>query len=238
MRRQFSGRRRFGPGLSPAVTWILATVVASFLILVFMGKANQAVATHWGVLTGDSLARGHVWKIATTALFNAPLALLLHGLMLVMFIPILEHQWGTKRFLRFFVLTLLVGNALGGLVGMLVSPHTEIIGIGPFVLASIVAYGVMYANQPVQFFGVVPIKAKVLAIGIAAITLLFTLIERRWAQGAADFGAMGLAYAMMSGIWTPNVWWLKFRRWRIRRRYQVLDGGASPKAKKQQQWLN
>lgn len=223
--------------MSPAVAWILAAVIAVFVLLAFMGDANRARIEYWGVLNGEALRRGHVWTVATTWLFNAPLSLIFHGLMLVMFVPILEHLWGTKKFLRFFAMTTLVGNAVGGLVGWLIAPGVPIIGIAPFILSSIVAYGVIYANQPVRFFGVVPIKAKALAIGIVALTALFVLIEGAWVMGAAEFSAILLAYLTTSGIWAPNVWWLKLRRWRIRRRYQVIDGGATRPGKKQQ-WLN
>jgi hypothetical protein len=113
-----------------------------------------------------------------------------------------------------------VGLAIG-------EPFVPIMGLSAFIYASIAAFGVAYANQPVQFFGVIPIKGKTLAIGITAFLLLFVLLNREWVNGAGFFAAMGLAWAITSGFWQPNVWWLKWRRWRIRRRYQVLDGGAS-----------
>jgi membrane associated rhomboid family serine protease len=251
MRRHSAGRRRisFGPGLSPGVTWILAIEVAAFLLLMFIPEASRNEVKYWGELTGASLLQGHVWKLASTILFNAPLALFLHVLMLVMFVPILEHTWGTKRFLKFFAVTSLVGNAVGALIGAALGGGyavMPIIGLGPFILASIVAYGVIFANQPVQFFGVIPMKAKVLAIGIAVVTFIALLFNRDWPRGAAEFSAMGLAFVLTSGIWAPNVWWLKFRRWKLRRRYTVLDGGQKgppggkkpPQQRPDQRWMN
>jgi hypothetical protein len=46
---------------------------------------------------------------------------------------------------------------------------------------------------------------------------------------------MGLAYVMCTGAWTPNLWWLKLRKWRLRRKLGVLEGGKKPPDKK---WIN
>jgi membrane associated rhomboid family serine protease len=153
--------------------------------------------------------------------------------MLWMFVPVLESFWGTRRFLVFFAVTTVVANLAASLTGLAIGqPGIPILGVTAFIYASIAAFGVAFANQPVQFFGVIPIRGRVLAIGISAFLLLFVLLNREWVNGAGFFAAMGAALAITHGVWQPNVWWLRWRKWRLRRRYQVLEGGASDSKKR------
>ena len=219
--------------LTPAVAWIIGVELAFFLLVLFSGREVRASLTEWLILTPGALARGQAWKVVTTVLINVGpdgrggLAFLFDILMLWMFVPVLEGFWGTRRFLIFFAATALFGNVAAAVVGLLIGqPFVAVMGVSGFIFACIAAFGVAFANQPVQFFGVIPIKGKVLAIGMAGVVFLFTVLNREWVTGVGYFGAMGLALGMTSGVWQPNVWWLKWRRWRLRRRYQVLDGGA------------
>jgi membrane associated rhomboid family serine protease len=239
-------RRRWtlgGPGLTRVCAWFIAVTVAAFLFYLFAGKATQQQLIEWGALTGDSLLRGHVWKLATTVLIQGSgLTFFFDVLMLWMFVPALERFWGERRFLIFSGVTLLAGNLLAvGVELLLGGPYRlrPIVGITPLIYASIVAFGVVYANQPVQLFGVFPIKGKILAIGTTGVLLLFLLLEQDWIAGASYFGAIGAALAITGGVITPNLWWLKWRRWRIQRRYKVIDGGAGPRrSPDKKQWLN
>jgi membrane associated rhomboid family serine protease len=241
MRRVSSGGRRFsfGPGLTRAVAWIIGIEVGAFLLYLFVTKSTRAALEYWGVLTPGSLLDGHVWKLATTLLFHRNgLEFFFDMLMLWLFVPVLEQYWGSRRFLWFLGVTSIVGNLVASGVGLLIGDHMQpIAGLSSFVYASIAAYGTAFANQPVQLFGIVPIKGKWLAWGTLAFVSLFVLLEQRWTTGAGHYAAMATAWAMTSGVWTPNIWWLKFRRWRVRRKYQVIDGGARDRESKQR-WMN
>jgi hypothetical protein len=125
-----------------------------------------------------------------------------------------------------------VGAALG-------YAQIPIYGLTPFIYGSIVAFGVLFSEQPVQLFGVMPIKGRSLALGAAALMALMVLLDKQWVRGAGAFAAMGLAYVMTSGTWTPNLWWLQWKRWRARRKLGVVDGGMSGKKKAdKQKWVN
>lgn len=239
-----SGRRlSFGPRLTPVVAWIIGINVGVFLVWLFAGHEAQALIARWLVLTPASLLEGHVWKLVTTSLFNLnAIAFLFDLLMLWLFIPILEQLWGRKRFIRFALITTVVGNLAAALVGIAFGAGagaTPIVGLSPFVYATIAAYGVAYAEQPIQFFGVVPMKGKILAIGTAVFVLISVLLNRDWINGAGYFTGMALGWAMTGGRWTPRLWMLQWRRSRLKKRYTVLDGGMrEPKRPPEKKWLN
>jgi membrane associated rhomboid family serine protease len=229
--------------LTRGVAWLVGIVAASFLVFLFAGASARASLFQWFLLTPYSLFHeGKIWQLATSAvIYPDVVGFLLDGLMLFLFVPILEKWWGTKRFVTFVIATSLVGNLAAAAVGAaLGQPLAAICGLTPFIYGSIVAFGVLFADQPVQLFGVMPIKGSSLALGAAALMLLRVLLEKEWVTGAGAFAAMGLAYVMTTGSFTPNLWWLKWKRWRVRKKLGVLDGGVASKSKRpdKQKWIN
>lgn len=211
---------------SRGAAWLIGLELGVFLIYVFSGDATRHRLLGWLALSPGALKDGHVWKLITTSLLSIRgLALFFDLLMLWLFVPILENFWGTRRFVTFVVVTSVLGNLAAALVGMAVDPEHLIIGLSPFIYASIAAFGVVYAREPVQFFGIIPIRGRQLAIGMVCFLGVFVLLERSWVDGAGYFTAILTALGITSGIWQPNVWWLKYRRWR--RRYTVINGGKA-----------
>ena len=236
--------------VTAGVAWLAAISLGLFLVMLFSSPEVRTRTSVWLTLTPDALRHGHVWKLVTTSLVNLDpggkggVAFFFDLLMLWLFVPVLEGFWGTPRFLRFVVMTALVGNTVGALVGMLLSPHVPIHGLGSVIFASIAAYGVTFSRQQVQLFGVLPIRGRALALGFAGFLFLMTALNGTWAVGAGHFAAMGFAWLLTSGTWQPEVWRLRFRRWRMRRKVQVMDGGRpSPGSTKKpddkkQRWVN
>jgi membrane associated rhomboid family serine protease len=236
--RSSPGRVRLGLRLTPVVTWLIGISIATFLLFTFSGQAERDTLGRWLVLTPRTLPEA--WKLVTTTFVFVPsegLAFIFDLLVLWMFVPILESTWGRTRFLKFLVATTLVANLVAALVGLALGGHaagTAISGITPFIYAAIVGYGVDFAEQPLQFFGVIPMKGKTLAIGMAVVVTLAVLLNGTWVSGAGYFAAMVTAYVWTSGRLTPRLWLLRWRRARLKRRYTIIDGGGSSGKK----WLN
>jgi membrane associated rhomboid family serine protease len=224
--------------LTPGVGWILGLYVAAFLLYLFSGKPGEQFFRDWLVLTPGSLLRGHVWKLATGPLVALQgISFFFDCFMLWMFVPTLERFWGMRRFLGFAVGASIAGGLVGALVGLaLGQPDVAIGGLAPFIYGSIAAFGIVYGKQQVNFFGVLPLKANVLALGIAAILALSTILGGTWVTGAASFAGMGYAWIATRGF-TPSVFWLRLRRWWLRRKLGVIDGGRGSK-NDQTRWMN
>jgi len=183
---------------------------------------------------------GRVWTLVTSPFFEPRfIALLINLFVLWAFVPTLERFWGTPRFYRFFGITALAGTAAGLLVGLATGRDMAIFGLSPFVLAAIVAFGVIYARQPVQFFGVLPLTGRQLMWGFIAVQGLVTLFGQQWEMGAAFAGACLAAAVMTSKRWSPGMAWKKWRIARARKRLSVIEGGIKPARKRdEQRWLN
>lgn len=184
--------------------------------------------------------RGHVWTLATTAFFEPQfINLLLNIFMLWAFIPTMERFWGTPRFYRFFAITSISGVLAGLLVGLAVGRDTPIYGLSPFVLATIVAFGITHARMPVQFFGVLPLTARQVMLGFLVVEALMVAFGQHWELGASMAGGCLAAYLMTSRKWSPGLAWKKWKLARMRKRLSVIEGGVKPARKRDEQsYLN
>jgi membrane associated rhomboid family serine protease len=204
---------------------------------------GRAAFDEWLAATpANVFEHGRVWTLATSVFLERDfIQLLLAGFMLWAFIPTLERFWGTPRFYRFFAITSITGTLAGVIVGWLLGGAyaIPIAGLSPFVYAAIVAFGVVYARQPVQFFGVLPLTGRQLMYGFLGLMLLVTVMTQRWALGAASAAACIAAALMTSKRLSPGLAWRRWRIARARAKLSVIDGGVKPrKSADEQKWLN
>jgi membrane associated rhomboid family serine protease len=186
--------------------------------------------------------RGRVWTLATGALLERDfIALVLHVTVLWMFVPTLERFWGTNRFYRFVAITSVVGTLAGCAFGLVTGQMSVAIsGLNPFIYASIVAFGIVYARQPVQFFGVLPLTGRQLMYGFLAFLTLFVVATQAWENGVAFGAAMIAAAIMTSKRLSPGLAWKRWRIARARARLKVMSGGKGhvPPTRDEHKWLN
>ncbi|MEJ7598966.1 MAG: rhomboid family intramembrane serine protease [Kofleriaceae bacterium] len=202
------------------------------------GRAS--IAEYFAASPSNVFEHGRVWTLVTSPFLEKSfIGLLLHVVVLWMFVPTLERFWGTARFYRFFAITSLLGTVAGTGVGYLIHSNTEILGLSPFVYASIVAFGIVYARQPVQFFGVLPLTGRQLMLGFLGFLVLFVVLQQFWALGAAFAAAMIGAAIMTSKRWSPGLAWKRWRIARARSKLSVIEGGkAKAPRRDEHKWLN
>lgn len=183
----------------------------------------------WLGASGDSVWReGKAWTLVTAPFLETRfISLVFQALILWWFVPTLERWWGIKRFLVFFAVTTVAGTVAGTLMGLATGRAGLIQGYDPFVYGSIVAFGILYGRQQVQFFGVIPLTGRQLMYGIIGFVALFVVIGQQWELAGAYVASMGLAALLASGQWNPRLWWYKWRHRQVRRKLEVLDGGKA-----------
>jgi len=207
-----------------AVLQIVVTLV--WLVLT---EPNKAVFSHWLVVTPRNMfEHGHVWALVTSPFLEVNfVSLILSLLMLWMFVPTLERFWGTTRFLRFVAVTSIIGGLAGAGMGMLTGRLDEaVVGLSPFVYASIVAFGILYARQPVEFSFYIRMTGRQLMWGFIAFLVLFIGLQQLWELGASYAAAMITAAVMTSKRWSPGLMWKRWRIARARAKLSVIEGGA------------
>ena len=220
---------------------IAGLTLAFSLVYLLCDEATRAQVANYVVASPSTVfEQGHVWAVVTTIFFEGRIIQLIIDLFVLWaFLPTLERFWGTPRFYRFFAITSLLGVIVGLLAGLATGRDFAIIGLSPFILAAIVAFGVIYARQPVQFFGVLPLTGRQLMYGFLAVEALATLLGGQWEMGAAYAAACIAAAVITSKRWSPSLAWKKWRIARARARLSVIEGGAKPRTKKRDEgYLN
>ena len=216
----FFARRPITKG---ALYLLVLTSAASWLFLL-SGRDGQLAAGPWLVATTDGIWRhGYIWQLVTGPIIEPQfIGLVFQALMLWIFLPALESWWGTKRFLQFAAITSISAVAVGTLAGLLLGQNAVVTGLSAFIFAGIVAYGVLFADHKVYFFGVVPMTGRQLTIGIVGFMAVFIIIGRQWAVGAGNAAAMLIAWGMVTGKLAPRLWYLKAKQRWIRRKLKVV----------------
>jgi membrane associated rhomboid family serine protease len=213
------------------------------LIYLISDQETRNLFIEWLVATPYTVfERGRVWTLATSVFLELDfIALILHMLVLWMFVPTLERFWGKARFYRFVAITSLVGGAAGCAFGYLIGDaFRPIAGLDPFIYAAIVAFGIVYARQPVQFFGVLPLTGRQLMYGILAFLAFSVVIQQHWVLGVGYGAAMLAAAIVTSKRWSPGLAWKRWRIARARSRLKVMSGGKGhvPPVRDEHKWLN
>jgi membrane associated rhomboid family serine protease len=201
----------------PPVTRALLIANAAVFLLQFLAESSQLggwlmYLTLWPLGSGAEYdVPGFLpWQVLTYGFMHGDLPhLLFNMLALVMFGAQVEHEWGARRFLGYY-LTCVVGAALCQLV---VAAITMSMGGGVYytvgasggVFGLLLAYGMLFPNQRVMLLiPPVPMKARTLVTLYGVITLLMGLSGVM--PGVAHFAHLG---GMLFG-------WLLIRQWRRR----------------------
>lgn len=221
---------------------ILGVQLGLSLIWLMGNNEVRAGIDDWIVASPSQVFEHYrVWTLVTSPLLEVNfLSLLLTGLMMWMLVPTLERFWGTPRFLRFVAITSIAGTIAGCLAGLATGHDAAILGLGPMMIGAVVAFGVIYARQPVQFFGVLPLSGREFMYGLLAVFALSVILQGHWEVGAAQGAAAIAAAIMTSKRWSPGLAWKRWRIARARARLSVIEGGIKPPKPKQdeQRFIN
>ena len=117
----------------------------------------------------------------------------------------LEARWGTRRYLTYILACAVLGYLVLGLVGLAVPAALVIAqgGTAPADLAAVVGFGVVYARQPVQLFGALPITGRGLAALLVAVMVLAPLLREGWPGSLPLAVAAALAW-LWAWRWRPS----------------------------------
>lgn len=197
--------------LPPVVKALLIANGLVFLLQMVVSPQALAPFMLWPIGSeGDPYAVTEFlpWQVLTYGFMHGGFAhLLFNMLALLIFGAQLEHTWGERRFLTYYVVCV-VGAALFQLaVGAWViaqgNPAYPTIGASGGVFGLLLAYGMLFPNQRVMLLiPPIPMKARTLVIvyGVIALLLGFSGLQ----PGVAHFAHLG---GMVFG-------WLLIRYWR------------------------
>jgi membrane associated rhomboid family serine protease len=223
--------RSFGTSNSipTGVKWLLLANVALFLLLYLGGRSVSEHLLMFSLVPVMVLKHFFIWQLATYMFLHGGIEhILFNMLALWMFGSILERDWGTRQFLKYYFLCG-IGAGLCDVIlnGIMGNWGTHTIGASGAIYGLLLAFGVLYPNSTVLFGFIFPMKAKYMVMIVGAIAFLGALHVNSGVSDIAHLGGMAFGYAYLRGRFIRvdlGYFQREYNAWKLRRakkRFQV-----------------
>ena len=197
--------------LPPVTKALLIANGLVFLLQLALGDATLSAFMLWPLGSGsDPYATSDFlpWQVLTYGFMHGNIGhLLFNMLALLMFGAPVEHLWGQRRFLTYYLVCVIGAAVFQLIVGAWTlsqggEPYPTI-GASGGVFGLLLAYGMLFPNQRVMLLiPPIPMKARTLVIVYGVVELLMGITNTM--PGVAHFAHLG---GMLFG-------WLLIRYWR------------------------
>ena len=208
---------------------LIINTLMFFATIVFL-RARIIDLNTWLGLHYFTAPHFRVWQFITYMFMHANFMHLFFNMFaLWMFGAAVENQWGTKKFLIYYLITG-IGAALTHYVIMFATGgvgDSLLIGASGAVYGVLLAFGMLFPNNPIYIYFLIPIKAKWFVIIYGAIELWYGVTGTP--DGVAHFAHLG---GMIFGIILILLWRRNNRQNREQTYYQFNGSDSSDR----QQW--
>lgn len=192
----------------PDLGW---TEVVRFLILtnvtIFLAQEvfhlGDFLALNFGLVPTDFFS-GKIWQIVTYMFLHGGIShIFFNMLALWMFGSMLEREWGSREFLKYYLLTGLGGGLCFALFNF--NSGIPTVGASGAVYGLLTAYAVLFPDNIIYIWFVIPLKAKYFALVFGAIEFVSSFQMSSGIAHLAHLGGMIIGYIYLKrGKWTPN----------------------------------
>lgn len=232
--RAYGGYGGFGYRLTPMVKRLIFLNAAVFLALYFLGVFSRPLASIlvlWlGVVPSEVVFGLRLWQPLTYLFLHAGFWHLFFNMFaLWMFGTPLERDWGSRRFLRYYLLT----GVGAGFLNVAVSlwwggPTANIptIGASGAIYGILLAFGLLYPHTPIFIWFLFPVPARIFVLILGAIAFLSALQgQGSGVSHVSHLSGMLFGYLYLRGGWRGLYSRAldSFVNWRMRRLRRKFD---------------
>jgi membrane associated rhomboid family serine protease len=226
----------FGPG---PISTALKAIIAINVIMFAMTSFVDSLVPRLGLVPTFVLHDAWVWQIATYMfLHGGVFHIAFNMLALWMFGAELERIWGTRYFVKFYLVTGIGAGALTVLISLLPFEFAQqlqrsiVIGASGAIYGLLLAYAMYFPDRPIYMYFVFPIPAKVFVAIMGAIAFFSSLSEAGGVANATHLGGLLVAYVFLKGARIHPLSEMKYRylKWkinRVHRKFDVYSGGRA-----------
>jgi membrane associated rhomboid family serine protease len=231
-------RYRFGLGgsITPIVKYLIFTTIGIYILQEIINRAANGAFDQTFALYPDFLLRFKVWQVFTYMfLHGGPFHLFFNMLILWIFGSEVEGTWGSKAFLKYYIICGIGAGIIHLLVQALLSqPGVGVVGASGAIYGVLLAFAMINPDREITFllFFVLPvnIKAKYLVMTLAGLALFAGVFADDGVAHFAHLGGLLVGYIYLKIDWRTSSLGTWFKRERASR--EVVK-----EAKKRQQNL-
>jgi len=179
------------PRMTRAVQWLLALNIGVYFLQLTLFSSDAVFSS---LALNPARFPGSWWTIVTYMFVHAWLAHLAFNMFtLWMFAPRLEHAWGTRAFVQFYLWC-----GVGGAVAhLLFARDSAVIGASGAISGVLVAYALHWPDDEVYVFGVIPMKSRWLIAAMIGMNIIFALSPSSGIDWTAHVGGMGFGWLFL-----------------------------------------
>ena len=233
----------FGPGpISTALKALIGINVVMFVAQVAFPITTLVLGLHpaWIIPAPSPFPPEHVlwvWQLGTYMFLHGGIFhIVFNMLALWMFGAELERTWGTRYFLKFYLVTGVGAGALTVLFSLLPFGFARqlqganVIGASGAIYGLLLAYAMYFPDRPIYMYFVFPIPAKIFVAIMGAIAFLSSMSDAGGVANATHLGGLLIAYLFLKSARIHPISELKYRylKWkinRVRKKFDVYSGG-------------
>jgi membrane associated rhomboid family serine protease len=235
----------FGPGpISTALKALIGINVVMFVGQVAFPITTLVLGLHpaWIIPAPSPFPPEHVlwvWQLGTYMFLHGGIFhIVFNMLALWMFGAELERTWGTRYFLKFYLVTGIGAGALTVLFSLLPFgfarqlQYANVIGASGAIYGLLLAYAMYFPDRPIYMYFVFPIPAKIFVAIMGAIAFLSSMSDTGGVANATHLGGLLIAYLFLKSARIHPISELKYRylKWkinRVRKKFDVYSGGRA-----------
>ena len=200
------------------------------LLTLFLLWVSFALAINWGgasaevfslfVGNTEAIRSGEVWRLVTPLfmhMYTQEIGHIFTVLLGLYFLgSSLEESWGSRRFLKFLLLTGVLAYLVQFVAGLLLPPffRTRLVpeawfGAMPVVDAIAIAWALSFTGRTVLLFFVLPVSSRGLLLMVIGMNVLMVIAGAgNYAGHVALFAGMGAGWLFGAGTPSPARRWL------------------------------
>jgi len=225
--------------MTPAVKALLYINIGVYIVsLIF-----PVILEYLGLIPEMVIRRGWLWQPVTYMFLHAPdpTHILFNMLILWMFGIELERMWGTRFFVKFYMITGVGAGVISILVSLVplaalrVTYTADIIGASGALYGLLLAFALYFPNRPILMFFFFPVPAKYFVAILGAISLITSAKASGGVAATTHLAGLLVAYVYLQGgrgglMAEIKYRYLKWKMNRLRRKFDVYAGGRSDKS--------
>jgi membrane associated rhomboid family serine protease len=210
---RYGYQNRPGWGRGFAGSMVAKLIIANVVAYLLQGMFNPSFTLTFGLIP-DAVTGGlQVWRLATYMFLHGSFSHIFWNMFILwLFGGAIEAVWGSRNFLRYYIFC-----GIGGGVASLLFYDSIVIGASGAIFGLYLAYAMMFPDNKIYLYFLIPVRAKYLVMGM----VIFQL-----AAGIA--GPSGVAYFAHLGGMAAGLFFFKAE---IMRRVRF---NAGPRRKWQQ----
>jgi membrane associated rhomboid family serine protease len=233
------GLPRPGPGVKIALIALATVALASAILGHWVPGETGPYLLSLLPMTPRALASGQVWRLATSGFLTLDLSHLFFSALGLYFLSTdLEKAMGKWRYLRFLLISVIVGNLLAAAVDALpidvaIFHPSHMFGPGAAIAATAIAWSKANERAQVRLFFILPVSGKQLYYATIGLCLLSVVFFQSVPEGVmAPFGGIltGILFAgqpskARSAYLRVKLFFLRRQKGHVSAR-SIIDGDA------------